>query len=126
VKPATGQRRYRHHAPEFKRALVEESFRPGGASVARIAMRHGLNANQLFKWRRAFLDGTLDTPASSLLPVEVVPGAMTPPAPLTVARGADSRAPRGVMIVESARGRVQIEGQPSAETLRVVLEQLLR
>ena len=37
----------------FKRALVEQTLAPG-ASVARIAREHGINANQLFTWRRQF------------------------------------------------------------------------
>jgi len=34
-----------------KRRIVEEAYRPG-ASVADIARSHGLNANQVFNWRR--------------------------------------------------------------------------
>ncbi|WP_229218115.1 transposase [Rugamonas apoptosis] len=36
---------YRQHPLEFKRALVALSLKPG-ASVARIAREHGVNANQ--------------------------------------------------------------------------------
>lgn len=42
---------YRQHSLEFKRALVARSLEPG-ASVARIAREHGVNANQVFSWRR--------------------------------------------------------------------------
>ncbi|MBK6287181.1 MAG: transposase [Gammaproteobacteria bacterium] len=51
VSPARGRSRYRHHSQEFKRVVVEETFRPGALSVARIARHHGINANQVFKWR---------------------------------------------------------------------------
>jgi transposase len=34
-----------------KRRIVEEAFRPG-ASVADVARNYGLNANQVFNWRR--------------------------------------------------------------------------
>ncbi len=34
-----------------KRRIVEEAYRPG-ASVADVARSHGLNANQVFNWRR--------------------------------------------------------------------------
>ena len=37
-----------------KRRIVEEAFRPG-ASVADVARRYGLNANQVFNWRRRAL-----------------------------------------------------------------------
>ena len=36
---------------EEKRRIVEEAFRPG-VSVADVARRHGLNANQVFNWRK--------------------------------------------------------------------------
>ena len=44
----------RHHSPEFKQQVVAESNRRG-ASVAGVALAHGINANQLHKWRRALL-----------------------------------------------------------------------
>ena len=44
-----------------------------GASVAQVARAHGVNANQVFKWRRALKRGELNEPArQSLLPVTVV------------------------------------------------------
>jgi transposase-like protein len=48
-----------------KRQIVKQTLEPG-ASVALIARAHGLNANQVFKWRRAFERGELvDSAASS-------------------------------------------------------------
>jgi transposase len=43
------KRQYRSF--EWKRRIVEESLVPG-ASVARIARAHGVNANQVFAWRQ--------------------------------------------------------------------------
>ena len=45
-----------------------------GASVALVARAHGVNANQVFKWRRALKRGELNEPAAAsarLLPVIV-------------------------------------------------------
>jgi transposase len=45
-----------------------------GASVALVARAHGVNANQVFKWRRAFERGELAEPgavSAALLPVRV-------------------------------------------------------
>lgn len=69
----TGKRRYR--SVELKRQIVEETFE-GGVSVAVVARRHGVNANQVFSWRRQYQRGELvaaiqearDVP---LLPVQV-------------------------------------------------------
>ena len=65
---ATKRRRY---DAAFKRHLVELSLVPG-ASVARIALDHRLNANILFKWRRQQLrELAAPKPAAGLLPVTV-------------------------------------------------------
>ena len=47
----------RRFSAEFKQGVVEETLVPG-ASVAAIALRHRLNANLLFKWRRRYLRQT--------------------------------------------------------------------
>jgi transposase-like protein len=46
-----------------KRRIAELTFEPG-ASVALGARAHGVNANQLFKWRRALKRGELNEPSS--------------------------------------------------------------
>ena len=71
-----GTRRRRRRTPKRrrysvaeKRQIVEESFEPG-TSVARVARAHGVNANQVFTWRRLYQRGQLggnvpsDTPPS--------------------------------------------------------------
>ena len=58
---------------EEKRRIVELTLVPG-ASVARIAQAEGVNANQVFLWRRAFKSGELAepvVPTTALLPVTV-------------------------------------------------------
>ena len=47
------RRRRRSWTLEEKRRIVEESLEDG-ASIAEVARRHDLNANQLFTWRRQF------------------------------------------------------------------------
>lgn len=44
--------RVRAYPAEFKAQLVAECEQPG-ASVAKVALAHGLNANMLHTWRRA-------------------------------------------------------------------------
>ena len=48
---AGGEHRRRIWSTDQKRRIIAESFAPG-ASVAEVARRYGLNANQLFTWRR--------------------------------------------------------------------------
>jgi transposase-like protein len=69
---ATAARRTRKGTPNhpigFRRELAKLACEPG-VSVARLALEHGLNTNQLFKWRRAYQAGQYEPP--TLLPVEV-------------------------------------------------------
>lgn len=50
----SGRRTRRYFSDAFKRALIEQSLQPG-MSVARVALEHGINPNQLHIWRRALL-----------------------------------------------------------------------
>ena len=58
TRPARGGRRGRYvtRSVEEKRRIVEESL-VGGASVAKVARRNDMNANQLFGWRRQYAEG---------------------------------------------------------------------
>jgi transposase len=69
----TGRRVRRWRSVAEKWQIVKLTMEPG-ASVALVARAHGLNANQVFKWRRGFERGELvDSAAAStaLLPVTV-------------------------------------------------------
>ncbi len=109
--------RYRHHPVEFKRAVVEQALQPG-ISVSKLAREHGINANQVFAWRKAYKEGRLG--AATFLPVRVEPeaeiGAVIEPAEPSFGR----------LIVERRGARLTIEGQPDAQTLSQVLAVLLR
>lgn len=114
--------KYRHHPVAFKRAVVEQTLQPG-ASVSRVARAHDLNANQVFSWRRAYRNGTLGGESSpTLLPIEVAMSST--PGPLLDASSSPADV-ASVLVIESSRGRLCIEGQPDAATLRVVLDRLL-
>jgi transposase len=109
-----------------RRRVVEETLAPG-ASVARIARTHGINANQVFHWRRLYHRGLLGGKVRGsvgLLPVTVSESAETVAMVAKgsgAAAGMHARAASAIQI-ELAKGRVRIEGSPNAELLRVVLE----
>ena len=67
----TPKRRYR--GLEEKRRIVEESL-VEGASVARIARAHGVNANLVFNWRGLYQAGQLSGSGgrAMLLPAKVI------------------------------------------------------
>ena len=63
----------RRRSAQERRLIVEETF-AAGSSVARVARKHGINANQVFQWRRMYREGQLGEQAPSgmkLLPVRV-------------------------------------------------------
>ena len=86
--------------------------------MAVVARRHGVNANQIFQWRKMLRDGRLDTkPAmTQLMPVRITDiredqiGSATPHT--------------GVILMELGRVRVRVEGAVDPATLRIILEQL--
>ncbi len=124
IKPVGGGRRYKRHGLEFKRRIVEQTLVPG-ASVARIAREHGINANQVFNWRKLYREGLLGEEgkaAARLLPVTVI--AQTRP-PAVASTAATARTTRDGIWLESPKGCVSIEGQPDPAALRLVLEHLL-
>ena len=55
IESGKARRRRRHHDDEFKQQLLAECAEPG-ASVARVALLHGINANLLHTWRREARD----------------------------------------------------------------------
>ena len=70
---AVGVGRRRRRSVAEKLQIVQLTFVPG-ASVAEVARAHGVNANQLFKWRRQFERGQLgkaDVHPTALLPVTI-------------------------------------------------------
>ena len=79
----------RQHERKFKDDLIAQSLVPG-ASVAAIALKAGINANLLFKWRRehgsAMAQAVL-TP-STMLPVCVIPDVVPAQTALPTARPA--------------------------------------
>jgi transposase len=99
--------------------VVEATFAPG-ASIARIAREHGLNANLLFNWRYQFRLGRLGPALSApaLLPVELIPDV---PAMLT---SPPLFQPEGCMELTLSKGQLRIQGRPDADTLRLVLQVL--
>ena len=114
--------RRRRYDAAFKRELVAKTLVPG-ASVARIARDHGINANQVFKWRRQQLlaeqskrsdDGVAHKPVT-LMPVTVVDDAPSAPA------GND-----GVIEITFGGAQIRIQGTVDSTTLAQVLSSLRR
>ena len=131
--PATRERR----SIAQKREIVEATFAPG-ASVARVARAHGVNANQVFGWRRLYLAGRLGQPVvrpRALLPVAVSDAAAgaaviqveeSKAAPSNNHGSVLSSAFSSTIQIKLRKAHVRIEGSPDPALLRAMLECLRR
>ena len=105
-----------------KRRMVEETLAPG-ASVAKVARAHGVNANQVFGWRRLYLAGRLGEPKAGiqLLPVRVSESESAPV--VAEPRVTDFSPPQpGTINIELRQAQVRIEGSADPTLVRVLLE----
>ena len=119
----------RRHSAAFKRKLVKLTEQ-AGASVAAIALAHGINANLLFKWRRAQATRPARRkPAAQavLLPVTLDP---LPPASAIIELPAPTptpaaRAPAvGIIDIDFGGARVRLRGSVDPASVRCVLQAL--
>ena len=108
---------------EEKRRITQETLL-GGTSVARIAQRYALNANQLFQWRKKYREGRLGSRvATKLLPVTITDDRQLEPE--KVAESA-SASPLGAIEIVLPKGKVHITGRVDVVVLRTAMECLLR
>jgi transposase len=109
----------RRRTVEEKRRIVEETLE-AGASVARVARRHAVNANQVFYWRKKYREGRLGkSPSSKLLPVTLSDISRSEsgrsgcgPSPFAV----------GSMEIKLAKGTLRISGNVDVLVLRTAIE----
>jgi transposase len=124
----------RRFAVAEKVRIVEASLAPN-ASVAGIALAHGVNTNLVFKWRRAYQKGLLGRrrPLARLMPVEIAgqPAtsvALAEPEHTAERHNVQTPAPRtsapGAIHIQLPHAQVRIEGSADEATVRAVLELL--
>jgi transposase len=106
---------------ETKCRIAEESFE-GSASVAELSQKYGVNANQIFQWRKRYREGRLgNSTSTNLLPVtvtrEMVVEAESP--------RTQSRQVAGSLKIELPKGTLRISGSVDLGVLRTALACLL-
>ena len=136
ISQSRNKRRYR--SAEERRRIVEETLVPG-TSVAIVARAHGVNANQVFGWRKLYQAGRLgcanavsmteaSTSGARLLPVSVSADGGCGQAQTAVAVGQPGEGERepvaspGVIELTLAKAQLRITGQVEAGVLHVLLE----
>jgi transposase len=97
----------RRRSVEEKRRIVEETL-GAGASVARVARRHAVNANQVSYWRKKYREGRLGKNQSGkLLPVTLSDISWS-----KSGRAGCASSPSGVGLMEImlAKGTLRVKG----------------
>jgi transposase len=124
--PGSGARVRRRRAVSEKLAIVRLTMEPG-ASVAEIARAHGVNANQVFKWRRLFERSQLGDGAgraTALLPVAISAEIEAMPEPTEEAAGGQTSSGGAIHVELPGRANITAEAGADPALLRCVLESL--
>lgn len=111
-----------------RRRIVEETLE-AGASVARVALKYGVNANQVFQWRRLHRDGKLGMVAEQalkLLPVNITEEPELRKSGLRKPKPSQVEPVRcGAIHIElPGKVRVSLEGNVDPGVVRAVLKSL--
>jgi transposase len=105
----------RKYSLAFKLQVVEETFAPG-ASVTAVALRHNMNTNVVFRWRKLFREGRLTgeagadkklLPPPDFIPVRVIADRPSLPA-REPARSQESKPPKRGCGQSGGRGMMEI------------------
>jgi transposase len=109
-----------------KRRIAELTFEPG-ASVSLVAQAHGVNANQVFKWRRELKRGELVEPvaaSAALLPVSLSAPCETANE-MVEAVAKEQATPGGAIHIEfPGQAMISVESGADPILLRSILESL--
>ena len=117
VEAASQVKKRQKRSVEEKRRIVEETL-AAGASVARVAQRYAVNANQVFYWRKKYREGRLGKgPSSKLLPVTLSDSLCGESASWSSAVGS--------LEIKLSKGTVRVAGNVDVVVLRTAIECLL-
>jgi transposase len=117
-------RKYQQHPVARKRQIVQESLQPG-VSVAVLARTHGINANQIWAWRKLYKQGRLGPMAGDEISVGASPALLAvdlvdaPPAPMS------SQPCYGKLEIAVGRGKVCVTGRVDPALLAAALVALM-
>jgi transposase len=114
---------------EEKLRIVKLTLEPG-ASVASVALANGVNANQVFRWKRQYELGALQSrrsrSAAALVPVSIAEDPKQPE-PEEAPVPASAEPCTGTITIEfPGRVLLSIEGAADPAVIRAVLESLAR
>lgn len=109
-----------NYSMDFKRRLAVAACAPN-VSVSKLALKHEVNANMVFKWRRQYRAGLFNTEVEpAFLPVAVTPTCESVPASIEVAAPACA----GTIEITIGGAVVRVQGEVDARVLRTVIQSL--
>ena len=119
IKKASKRPSRRSFSRQFKLQIVMQSLEPG-ASLSALALANELNSNQVFKWRREYLQQNKSPAAkrNTLLPVVMTCEDTSMPAPASPSATAHA----GYMNITLRHGQIRIEGAVDADALRLLVQ----
>jgi transposase len=123
IKKASKRPSRRSFSRQFKLQIVMQSLEPG-ASLSALALANALNSNQVFKWRREYLQLQGKVPVvpavkmSTLLPVVMTRENATLSAPAPPPATAHA----GYMNITLRHGQIRIEGAVDSDALRTLVQ----
>src|SRR5262249_46586305 len=124
TQPVTTKRQYR--SLEEKQRIVGEALAEG-ASVARVARSHGVNANLVFNWCRLYRAGRLGRRSEAkLLPVRVSAESSSLAPALWSEAGSLLGTSAGSIHIHLQNAQVRVDSGANPVLLRVLLECLQR
>lgn len=121
IKNANKRPMRRRFSNQFKLQIVKQSLEPK-ASLSALALANDLNANQVFKWRRDYLqqrDKRATAKPDVLLPVVIT---ACEEARLPTHASPCRETPSGHMEITLTHGRIRIEGAVDADTLCTLVQ----
>ncbi len=117
VEVASQVKKRQKRSVEEKRRIVEETL-AAGTSVARVARRHAVNANQVFYWRKKYREGRLGkNQPSKLLPVTLSDS--------RCGKSASWSSAVGSLEIKLSKGTLRVAGNVDVVVLRTAIECLL-
>ena len=118
-----GWRRY--WTAQEKRQIVEQTL-SSTLSVAMVAREHGVNANQVFYWRKLYRTGQLGSDGGAEQQVRLLPVSVSDDQPAETEPEVAASPVPGVTINIEFPGRtlVSFEGAVDADIVRAVVESL--
>jgi transposase len=117
-----------NYAADFKAQIVAQASAPG-VSVAKVAQRHQLNTNMVFRWMReaeGFRSPSARPKLVEIVPVPSAVEATALPVPVTPAAPPMESRPSALVEVVFPAAVVRIQGEASQSLLRSVFSALAK